>query len=177
MSGRWMQGGSVSITGGFMPKRKGPWLISLGLLLMAGPAIAGASECALSNLSGEGDLHSFLGRRAVEVIKLAAKGDQKLSALIDPSASFDLGSGDVGRPLGIGVDGARALAHEMNADTYRFVGWDAMSMPVDPCSRQKVEVEFIYSPGKQVSIVEFTFEAGRVVSAKGWMRSFETGGL
>lgn len=52
-----------------------------------------------------------------------------------------------------------------------------MDMPADPCSRQKVEVEFIDNQDKYVSRVDFTFEAGRVVSAEGWQRSFETGRL
>lgn len=65
----------------------------------------------------------------------------------------------------------------MNADTYRFLGWDYMDMPADPCAQHKVEVEFIDSQGKNVSRVEFTFAAGRVVNATGWERSFETGRL
>jgi hypothetical protein len=52
-----------------------------------------------------------------------------------------------------------------------------MDMPADACSKRKVEVEFINSRGKNVSRVEFTFEAGRVVSATGWERSYETGRL
>ncbi len=79
--------------------------------------------------------------------------------------------------MGTGVDGARTLAHAMQADSYRFLGWDYMNMPADPCSRQKVEVEFVDSQAKIVSRVEFTFEAGRVVNAEGWLRSFETGRL
>ncbi len=65
----------------------------------------------------------------------------------------------------------------MHADTYRFLGWDYMDMPADPCSQQKIEVEFIDTQGKRMSRVEFTFKAGRVVSADGWERSFETGRL
>jgi len=65
----------------------------------------------------------------------------------------------------------------MKADTYRFLGWDYMDMPADPCSKRKIEVEFIDSQGRKVFRVEFTFEAGRVVSANGWERSFEAGRL
>ena len=65
----------------------------------------------------------------------------------------------------------------MKADAYRFLGWDYMDMPADPCSKREVEVEFIDSQRKTVSRVKFTFEAGRVVSADGWERSFETGRL
>jgi len=63
----------------------------------------------------------------------------------------------------------------MQADSYRFLGWDYMDGPANPCSKHEVEVEFIDSQAKRVSRVEFTFEAGRVVSAVGWQRSFETG--
>jgi hypothetical protein len=153
------------------------WLVCTGLALAAGPALAGPSECGLPEMTGASELHRFLSRRAVEVVKLAASRGDRLAALVTPSASFDLGAGDVSRPLGTGVDGARELARSMNADTYRFLGWDYMDMPADPCSKQKVEVEFIYTQGKIVSRVEFTFEAGRAVSAEGWERSFETGRL
>jgi len=122
-------------------------------------------------------LQKVLSLRAVEVVKLAASSDEALAALVAPSASFNLGGGDVGRTLGTGVNGARMLAQMMKADTYRFLGWDYMDMPADPCSQRKVEVEFIDSRSKSVSHVEFTFEAGRVVSADGWERSFETGRL
>lgn len=111
------------------------------------------------------------------MVKRAAHPNEGLAALVSPSANFSLGAGDVGRPLGAGVDGARALASTMSADTYRFLGWNYMDLPADPCSRQKVEVEFIDSRAKRVSRVEFTFEAGRVVDAEGWERSFETGRL
>lgn len=65
----------------------------------------------------------------------------------------------------------------MKADTYHFLGWDYMDAPADACSKRKVEIEFIDTQGKSVSRLEFTFEAGRVVNAMGWKRSFETGRL
>jgi hypothetical protein len=65
----------------------------------------------------------------------------------------------------------------MNADSYRFLGWDYMDGPASAYTTQKVEVEFIDSRTKGLSRVEFTFEAGRVVSAVGWARSFEAGAL
>ncbi|WP_130621004.1 hypothetical protein [Dyella amyloliquefaciens] len=145
--------------------------------LTIGPAFAGPPGCGLPELSNSGELQRFLSLRAVEVVKLAAGTGEGLAAWVDPSASFNLGTGDVGRSMGTGVDGARTLAHAMQADSYRFLGWDYMNMPADPCSRQKVEVEFVDSQAKIVSRVEFTFEAGRVVNAEGWLRSFETGRL
>lgn len=128
-------------------------------------------------MSGAREVQQFLSLRAVEVVKLAARSDGGLAALVSPSASFSTGGGDVRVPLGTGVEGARKLALDMKADTYRFLGWDYMDMPVDACSRQKVEVEFIDSRSKIVSRMEFEFEAGKVVSANGWGRSFETGPL
>lgn len=154
-----------------------PWVFSIGLAMLAGPAIAEPSACGMPPMKGAAELNRFLSLRAVEVVRLAASRSDGLVQLVAPSAGFDLGTGDVGRPLGTGVDGARALARTMHADSYRFLGWDSMDMPVDPCSKQQVDVEFIDSQGSSVSRVEFTFEAGRVVSAKGWERSFEAGRL
>ena len=152
-------------------------LVCIGLALAAGPTFAASSECNLPELTGARQLHRFLSLRAVEIVRLASSRGDRLAALITPSASFTLGGGDVGRPLGTGVNGARELARTMNADTYRFLGWDYMDIPADPCSKQKIEVEFINTQGKSVSRVEFTFESGRVLSADGWERSFETGRL
>jgi hypothetical protein len=159
-----------------MKKKTYAWLICAGVLA-ASPAFAASSGCGMPDISGSSELNRVLSLRAVDVVKRARGPDAGLAGLVVPDANFSLGAGDVGRPLGTGLDGARALAREMNADTYRFLGWDYMDMPADPCSRQKVEVEFIDSRGKSVSRVAFTFEAGRVVSAEGWVRSFETGQL
>jgi len=157
------------------------WTSAISALLAAavavGPASAGPSGCGLPDISGSSELHQFLSLRAVDIIKQAAGSDEGLAALVTPTASFSLGAGDVGRPLGTGVNGARTLVQMMKADTYRYLGWDYMDMPADPCSKQKVEVDFIDSQGKSVSRVEFTFEAGRVVSAEGWQRTFEAGRL
>lgn len=124
-------------------------------------------------------LHDVLSRRAVEVVNRAARSswqtDARLTALVAPSAEFSLGAGDVGRPLGTGPSGARALARTMNAGAFRFAGWDYMDMPADSCAVQKVEVEFVDTLGKSSFRIEFTFRAGRVVSAAGWLRSIESG--
>lgn len=151
--------------------------VLLAMALAVGPAFAGSSTCGLPGISGSNELHQLLSLRAVDVIKRAAGSGAGLAALVAPSATFNLGAGDAGRSLGTGVNGARKLAQEMHADTYRFLGWDYMDMPADPCSKRKVEVEFIDSQDKLVSHVEFTFEAGRVTAADGWQRSFETGHL
>jgi len=153
------------------------WFVCIGLVLVTGPSFAEPFGCGLPEITSSRELHQFLSLRAVEVVKRAANRDSELAELIAPSASFSLGAGDIGRPLGTGVDGARELARTMNADTYRYLGWDYMDMPVDACSSQKVEVEFIDSQSKNVSRVEFVFESGRVVSAAGWERSYEAGRL
>lgn len=158
-------------------KRTSRWLICVCLVLAAGPVFAGPSGCGLPEITSSRELHQFLSLRAVEVVRRAAGRNDGLAELVAPSASFKLGGGDVIRSLGTGVDGARELARRVHADTYRFFGWDYLEIPVDACSRQKVEVEFIDSKAKSVSRVEFVFESGRVVSAAGWGRTFESGRL
>ncbi len=153
------------------------WLIGACLFLVATTVSAETSKCGMPEITSSRELHQFLSLRAVEVIKLATDQNYQLAELITPSSSFNLGAGDVGRPLGTGVNGARELARIMNADTYRFLGWNYMDMPADACSKQKVEVEFIDSQAKNVSRVEFVFESGRVVSASGWERTYVSGQL
>lgn len=115
---------------------------------------------------------------AVAVVEVANSADRdRLKALVAPSAEFNLGAGDVGRPLGVGVDGAVALAREMAADSYRFLGWDYMDQPTRQCTPEKVSVEFVNTRGKRLSQVEFTFVGGLLTSATGWSRSFEAGSL
>jgi hypothetical protein len=144
---------------------------------IAAPA---ADSCDLPQVKYMGDLQSVLSRRAVEVVNRAARlrggSDARLQQLVTPSADFSLGAGDVGRPLGKGVSGARALALEMKADTFRYLGWNYIPTPVEsPCASQKVDVEFTDTRGKNVYPVTFTFRAGRVVAAEGWSRTFEAG--
>ena len=160
-----------------LPMKMVQRLVFLCLVLAAGPVFAAPSGCGLPKITSTRELQRFLSLRAVEVVKRAADRDDALAALITSSASFSLGAGDVGRPLGTGVAGARELARTMNADTFRFFGWDYMDVPADACSRQKVVVEFIDSRAKNVSRMEFVFESGRVVSATGWKRSYASGRL
>jgi hypothetical protein len=145
-------------------------------------ASAPAPGCDLSNISTARALHEILGRRAAKIVAAAASArgaakDALLDGLVDKAASFDLGVGDVGRPLGTGVAGARSLAATMNADQFRFLGWDYMDSPADACGKQSVSVDFISNTDQRVSQVEFTFERGKLVTAKGWQRSFEGGAL
>ena len=120
-------------------------------------------------------------RPIVEIVDLASSeggdSDDALSRLVLPRAVFSLGAGDVGRPLPDGPPGARALAVTMRASSFRFYGWDYMNMRVQPCAPHKVTVEFVDEPGGHSSQVEFAFEDGRLVSARGWQRSLSTGRL
>ena len=153
------------------------WLIGVALALSASPVFAGPAGCELSKITSARELHQALGFRAVELIRRAENPHDDLATLVAPSANFNLGAGDVGRPLETGAAGARQLAELMNADTYRFLGWDYMDSPIDGCSKQKIEVEFIDNQDKSVSLMEFDFEDGRVVNATGWQRSFEAGSV
>jgi hypothetical protein len=150
-------------------------------LLSAATSSATASDaasCPLANIESQKELHEFLSMQAVKVVALAVRGDrERLAALVTPFASFGLGAGDVGRPLGTGIQGIEALADTMSADTYRYLGWDYMDGPAEPCSLQKVTVEFVNSREKRLSQVEFTFEGGRLINASGWERSFEGGSV
>lgn len=136
--------------------------------------------CDVPPVEYVGQLQSELSRRAVRAINLAAASDGKsmaaLKRLIDPTASFSSGGGDVGLPLASGVAGALALAREMKADTFRFAGWDGIPTPVsDRCGEQKVEVEFTDSHGGDFFPVTFTFKSGKIIAAQGWRRSFQSG--
>ncbi len=142
---------------------------------------APSQSCGLGTASTARAVHDALGRRAAEAIALAStknsKADERLSAYVDRSANFDLGAGDVGGPLGSGLVGIRALAEKMKADQFQFLGWDYMDRPSDPCGKQSVTVDFINSTDHTMSQVEFAFDGGRIVAAKGWQRSLESGPL
>jgi hypothetical protein len=157
------------------------WPLAL-VVLLAGPtadAPSASSACDMHAIRDIGQVHNFLGMRAVEIVDRASRPGwetgARLRQLVSPQATFGLGAGDVGVPLGAGAAGAHALAVRMNADSYRFLGWDYMPMPIDPCSRQEVQVEFIDNAARDVAIVKFTFAAGRLVKADGWHRTFHTG--
>ena len=124
------------------------------------------------------ELRSALAKRAVEVVSRAAQAEPqaRFSEFVASSATFSLGTGDVGRPLGVGIAGAISLAQEMDADRFRFIEWDYIPTPVrDACGTQKVEVEFVSSRRNEVFPMTFTFKGGLVVDAAGWSRSFQTG--
>jgi hypothetical protein len=117
----------------------------------------------------------------VEAIALASAGgtanEVRLSKIIDPSAAFELGGGDVRVPLGKGVAGAVTMAMRMDADQYRLLGWDYMAGTANGCGKGEIEVEFFDSAQGGVSKVKFSFDNGRVVGAQGWQRSYQSGPL
>ncbi|RVU07634.1 hypothetical protein EOE18_00655 [Novosphingobium umbonatum] len=136
--------------------------------------------CDVPSIKYIGELQSLLSQRAVQAMNLAAASDGKpnaeLQRLIDPTASFSSGGGDVGLPLASGVAGAMALAREMKADTYRFFGWDGIpALAQDRCGEQKIVVEFIDTHSGGLFRVAFTFDGGRIISAKGWRRTSQSG--
>ncbi|MED5544368.1 MAG: hypothetical protein VYD90_03880 [Pseudomonadota bacterium] len=149
--------------------------------LVASAATASAAPCDLRSDMGARELHEVLAQRAVELVGTAARSDaesrDRLEQLIDPDAAFGLGAGDVGRPMGSGAEGARAVVALMKADRYRYLGWDYMDGPVDACGEHEASIEFIASADRQVYPVTFHFHNGRVVEAKGWSRSFREGAL
>lgn len=153
-------------------------VISAAILLAAA---ASAPSCDLRAATTASAVHEALGRRAIEIVRLASttdpEADHRLATYVDKAASFDLGAGDVGRPIGSGSVGARALAATMKADQFRFLGWDYMDSPSDGCGKQSVTVDFIDTAGHEISQVEFAFDRGMLISAKGWQHSFESGSL
>lgn len=145
------------------------------------PTIGMAQSCDIAATKSARALHETLSRLAVEAVRRAASAnwvtDQRLLGLVAPEARISLGAGDVGRPLGTGTAGLRELAKTMHADTYRFLGWDYMDGPAEPCGTNKVSVEFIDTAARQISRVDFTFNNGQIVEGEGWARSFEAGSL
>ncbi|MFC3213028.1 hypothetical protein [Novosphingobium panipatense] len=153
-------------------------MLSALLILAAAPA----HSCDLGDITSARAVHDALAHRAVQLIAAALtltndNGASQMSRIVDDNAQFSLGAGDVGRPLGAGVAGAKALALAMNADGFRFFGWDYMDSPADGCGEQTVTVEFTNSSDHLVSQVQFNFDQGRVREAKGWQRTFQSGGL
>jgi hypothetical protein len=153
-----------------------------GAILSASPALAETASrpCDLSGIKDVRELETALQNRAIEAIKLAASGGETahLQQLVDLSAKFSSGGGDVGFPLGKGVAGIRALAKHMKADRYRTFDWGGMPYPIsNTCGPQETSVEFTNISDRESFEVKFKFNAGRIVSAETWSRSFSTGDL
>lgn len=169
-------------TGATLARMKGIVLVLAAMLVHPAPAAAASAEisCGIPSFKWGGELQRFLSQRAVEAMSRAASvqsgPDGDLDRLIAPTAAFSFGVGDVGGTLGTGVAGARLLAKYMNADSYRFLGWDTIPSPVqNACGQQRVDVEFTDSASKRVYPVRFTFDGGRIAAADGWTRSYDAG--
>lgn len=156
----------------------------LTIALMVPVSIAHAAEvgsCDFEKVTSTRELNDLLGKRSVEIVALAGRKDQpsadRLAKLVAPHSPFSLGASDVGRPLGKGVDGARALAATMKADEYGFAGWDFMDMPTNGCGHQVAIVIFVNKREARRSEVKFSFDNGRLTSAEGWETSYNLGRL
>ena len=132
-----------------------------------------ACDPEVSKVESTKQLHEILARRSIEIVFEAMKheSDKELAGLISPSSQFSLGSGDVGRPMGEGISGARKFASELSAYSYEYFGWDYMDGPVDACSEQISKVVFITKDGSGLGTVEFRYLGGILQSAYGWLRS------
>lgn len=108
-------------------------MVTTAILMLASSVTA--EPCDLAAIKTARASYEALSRRAVQVIALAvpksSRSEARLKTLVDPSASFALGAGDVGRPLGSGIAGVSALARTMNADRFQYQGWDYMDRPAD----------------------------------------------
>ena len=92
------------------------------------------------------ELQASLGRQVIAAANFASSQSEvaatKLDALVARDAVFEMGASDVGRPFGQGPAGLRRLMSKLQADRYRFDGWDAMSRTEQPCGVHEVTVEF-----------------------------------
>lgn len=151
------------------------------LLSVLPPVQAQAQACTMPAARGIGAVYGELSRRAVEIVERGkANGwqhDVRLRALVAPDATFSLGSGDVGRPLGTGPAAAHALTADMKADSFRYLAWSAIPMEIDPCGEWSVKVEFIDSRNSALADMEFKFCGGALVSAEGWSQWYVAGQL
>lgn len=141
---------------------------------------ASPGGCGLDKVETIGELQAILSKRAVDAVRWAAttsaKADPRLAELVSPLATFFSGGSDVGRLMGSGVDGLRALTKDMNPASYRYYGWDGLPTPIqNACAVHKVEVEFIDATASVAFPVTFTFQAGQIMAAAGWRRSLSIG--
>jgi hypothetical protein len=143
------------------------------VILLLAAASASVACLALPDAGDNAGLqHNGFAVRGVEVVRIALNGDEKaLSKLVTPDAVFSLGSGDVGLPMGTGVQGAIRFAKELKADSYAFNGWDYIPSTRNVCDEYQIEVRFMTSDGLDEAPVKFTFRGGRLAEASGWWRS------
>jgi len=158
--------------------------LRLLLALIAFPVSAQAADqpsCDLDHLKGAEEIHDALIRRSVEILVRAGahgwKGDARLARLVSPEAPFGVGAGDVGRPFGLGVEGAHLMAATIKADRYGFQTPWFEGPGGYGCIDRIVTLELINTLGASRSKVEFAYRLGRLVEAKGWEDSYTEHGL
>lgn len=153
----------------------------IAMPLQQPPAANAAGACDVATANDIGAVVNILSMRLVDIVRRSrADGweqDDKLKALIAPSAEFDLGAGDVGRPMGTGIAGARKMVAAMPASSFRYTSWASIPMPADGCAEHQVTVEFFDASTGDVARIEGRFRAGTLISAKGWMQGEVSGKL
>lgn len=147
--------------------------MSLAILLAASGAVCLPPQGAGDNISS---LYQVYSLRSVEIVSLAQKSrTDDLQRLISSEAQFDIGSGDVGRPLEDGVAGAVQLAKDLAAKTYEFASWSGPPYKRNACDEIAVEVTFVPENGRSSATVKFTYRNGHLISAKGWWKGRNVG--
>lgn len=145
------------------------------------PLEAAATKCDIGDATDMGKLTQVLSARVVDIFRRARnsawRGDPILKRLVDDRAIFDLGAGDVGRPMGKGTSGAHAMATEMKANAFRYSVWTYIPTPADPCAAHEVSVTFVGAESGDTAEVKASFRNGILLSAKGWMGVEVTGKL
>lgn len=160
--------------------------IAFGVLLIAPPlqhvpATLAPRRCDVAAAKDIGAVRHVLSMRLVDIFRRARgegwQQDSTLKRLVAPDAAFDLGAGDVGRPMGVGTTGARKMSVEMPGSSFRYTSWTSIPMPADACAEQQVTVDF-FDPGTgDVARVEGGFRGGILLSAKGWIHAEVSGKL
>lgn len=153
----------------------------IGLPLPQGPATPAPRACDVIESKDVGAVRQVLSLRLVDIFRRSRaetwRQDPELRRLIDPTAEFDLGGGDVGRPMGTGLAGARKMVGEMPKASFRYTSWTSIPMPADACAEQQVTVDFFDATTGDVARIEGRFRSGILMSAKGWMHAEVSGKL
>lgn len=160
--------------------------IALSVLLTAllfeqAPTKVEGAVCDVLGAKDIGAVRHVLSMRLVDIFRRSRaekwQQDPELKRLVNPAAEFDLGGGDVGRPMGTGLTGARKMVGVMPMASFRYTSWTSIPMPADACAEQQVTVEFFDPATGDVARVEGSFRGGILLSAKGWMHAEVSGKL
>jgi hypothetical protein len=143
------------------------------IVALAAAASAASTSCAvpIANADRMDTKVSAYAKRSVGIIALAQHKDKgALDKLVSPEAKFNIGSADLGRDLGTGVDGIMVVGQELEGyPLYRFRNWSGPPPGADdPCSPIKVEVEFSTRDRHMVVPITFSYDHGLLQAAQGW---------